>query len=642
MQNLLDSNLSLLSTYDAGLADRLRFHMPSGGVERFATPQNFASLRVIKGGEAKLIHSGQDPVREAERWVGTLDLESPYNLLVFGSGLFYHVYQLVKRMQSTLRELTIVEKEIDVVHTLFSSIDLANFLRNKNTYFLIDPGPAEIRSFMNQHITAFTLDGLSIVEHPASCALHPEFYRETRAVIQECLQGGEMLLRTKVHLGGIIQENIIRNVPYLLSQPLVSSFKGMFPNVPAFVIGAGPSLDLNMDRLAEIGDRGIIIAADTVLKPLRSRGIHPHIVVTTDPTELNAHHFLDIDDLGETILVFSPSVNHRIPKQLKGTKTVIPLQTSRLMNLFPQVQRESNSLRTGVNVGQTCFNLAHYMGCSPIILAGLDFSFPVEGGFTHASGTALKRRIYATDSPGKMRVELLDEFRSLEEFEPVYIPGSVIEKVATNKFWLSYLRSMEQEIANTGKPVFNCTEGGARIEGALARSLGEVIRETCVRNVQARMNLQAVVGFFFGEPMTEGITILEEGVQILQTAVSFSDEGLRELSALETVANSLSPHREIILEKLRAVTDCHKKLIQDHKVYIILDEAADAILQPFLRQDSRPSGDPASLENVKTSIERYRPYFEGMKRICEQYQSIARETINAMKSGEFDFSASFL
>lgn len=642
MQNLLDSNLSILSTYDVSLADRLRFHIPSGRVEVFATPQNFASLRIYTEGATILIHSGQDPVREAERWVGTLELESPYNALIFGSGLFYHVYQLVRRLQATLRELVVVEKDIDVVYALFSSINLADFLRNKNTYFLVDPRPADIRSFMNQHLTAFTLDGFSIVEHPASCALYPEFYRETRAVIQECRQGGEMLLRTKVQLGGIIQENIIRNVPYLLCQPLVSSFKGLFSNVPAFVIGAGPSLDRNIDRLSEIGDRGIIIAADTVLKPLLSRGVHPHIVVTTDPTVLNAHHFEGIGDLGETILVFSPSVNYRIPKQWKGTKIVIPLQASRLLNLFPQVKREANPLRTGVNVGQTCFNLAHYMECSPIVLVGLDFSFPVEGGFTHASGTALKRKIYATDSPEKMRVELLDELRSLEEFEPVYIPGNTVEKVATNKFWLNYLRSMEQEIAKTGKPVYNCTEGGAHIEGAPARILLDVIREVCVRDAQARMNLLAVVGFFFGEPMTEGIEILTEGVQILQTAASCATEGLRELSALETVANSLSPHRDIIQEKLNAITDYHKKLIQNQKVYIILDEAADAILQPFLRQDSRPSGDPASLENVKISIERYRPYFSGMKQICERYQAIAQETMDAMKSGEYDFSASFL
>lgn len=642
MRNLFESNLALLSLFDNDLADRLRFHIPSGKVEVFATPQKYASLRLQNEGEVKLIHSGQDPVREAERWIGTLELGSPYNLMVFGCGLFYHVYQLVKRMQSTLRVLAIVEKNIDIVHALFSTVNLADYLRNKNTFFIIDPSPAEIRSHMNQHMTAYTLDGLSIVEHPASCALYPEFYCETRQVIQECEQGGEMLLRTKVQLGGMIQENIIRNVPYILSLPSVSIFKGMFPNVPAFVIGAGPSLDRNMDCLADVGERGILIASDTILKPLRNRGIHPHIVVTTDPTELNTRHFLDIGELDDTMLVFSPSVNYRIPKQLKGNKTIIPLQASRLLSLFSQVKQDANPLRTGVNVGQTCYNLAAYMGCGPIVLAGLDFSFPIEGGFTHASGTALQRRIYATDTPGKMRVELLDEARSLEEFEPAYLPGNAVEKVATNKFWLNYLRSMEQEISKTGVPVLNCAEGGARIEGTLIRPLGETIRELCIRDAQVRLNLQTVVGFFFGEPMTEGIAILEEGVAILQKAIDFAEQGLRELSALETVAHSLSPHKDILHEKLNAIHDCHKNLVQDHKVYIILDEAADAILQPFLRQDSRPSGDITSMDNVKISLLRYRPYFEGMKQLCERYKTIAHETIEAMQSGEFDFSASFL
>ncbi|MGC9327957.1 MAG: hypothetical protein ACP5I1_10015, partial [Candidatus Hinthialibacter sp.] len=172
------------------MAERLRFHHPADHVEVFSTPQNYVSLRIQKDDGTHLIHSGQDPVREAERWVQTVEITSPYNLMVLGCGLFYHVHQLVKRNQSTLRCLIVIEQDLDAVYHLFAAIDLSYFLRTKSTFFLVNPTAAEVRSFMNRRLTSFTLDGLSIVEHPASCRLHPDRYREIRHWVEESLQGG--------------------------------------------------------------------------------------------------------------------------------------------------------------------------------------------------------------------------------------------------------------------------------------------------------------------------------------------------------------------------------------------------------------------------------------------------------------------
>ncbi len=282
------------------------------------------------------------------------------------------------------------------------------------------------------------------------------------------------------------------------------------------------------------------------------------------------------------------------------------------------------------------------MGCSPIILTGLDFSFPVEGGTTHASGTALQRKIYATDSREAMKVELLDERRSLETFQPIYVPGNTCPQVATNKFWLNYLRSMEQEISKTLAPVINCTEGGARIEGTEVRTLAEAVKSYCAADHQVANNLQAVIGFFFGEPMTEGIDILEESHRILHSAIESAEKGLAELTVLETVVNSLSPSVAILREKLDAIHQCHLNLIQDHKIYVVLDEAADSVLQPFLRQDRRPTGDITSRDNIDRAINRYRPYFEGMKSLCERYSQIVQETLDTMRSSGNGLMNSFL
>lgn len=632
MANYLESNLSLLQAYDPALAKRLHQYVPAGRAEVFLTPQQLLSLRLKQEPHPCLLHSGQDPAREAERWAAGVTLTSPYNLLVMGCGLLHHVYALVKNHLKTLRNLVIVEKDWEIVRLAFTHLDLAPYLQTRGAFFLVDPTPAEIRAFFNRHMTPFVLDGISIVEHPASCGLYPAWYAEARRLMEECLESGEMLLRTKVQLGGMIQENIIRNLPHLLASPPVAAFQSLMTGVPAFVIGAGPSLDQSLEALARIGDRGVLIACDTVLKPLREQGIDPHLVVTTDPTALNIRHFEGIEDLRETVLVFSPSVSPEIPARLKGTRVSIPLLTSRLLRLLLPPRAETAFLKPGTNVGQTAFNLARYMGCDPIALVGLDFSFPRGGGTTHAAGTAWRRRIIPSSTPGKMLVELITEQPTLEEFEPLLIPGNWGDLVATNKFFLAYLRSMEEEIQATRARVVNAS-GGARIEGAEAVSLPDFIAESCVREWLVASNLRMAVGFYFGGPADESLQVLSKCLEVLEEAVKQAGRGLRLVDALETVARSPSPLRENLREILDEITETHKALIQEHRLYAVLDEAADRVLHPFLRQDSRPQGESTDLENVAKTVGRYRPFFQGMDELASYYARVIQETVEQLRKG---------
>jgi len=632
MTNFWESNLRQLQTYDPALAKRLHQVVPSGRVEIFQTPHDQLSLRVKRDPKPWLLHSGQDPAREAERWAAGVAVPSPYNLLVMGCGLLHHVYALVKIHLSTLRNLVIVEKDWEVVRLAFTHLDLTPYLQTRGTFFLVDPTPAEIRAFFNRHLTPFVLDGISLIEHPASCQLYPAWYADTRRLMEECLESGEMLLRTKVQLGGMIQENIIRNIPHLLAGPSVAVWQSLLAGVPAFVIGAGPSLDRSLEALAPIGNRGVVIACDTVLKPLRERGIDPHLVVSTDPTALNVRHFEGIGDSRGTVLVYSPSVSPEIPRKWKGAQVSIPLATSRLLRLLYPPRNAPEWLKPGTNVGQTAFNLARFMGCDPIALVGLDFSFPREGGTTHASGTAWRRKIVPSPTPGKMFVELISEQPTLEEFEPILIPGNRGDTVATNKFFLAYLRSMEEEIRATPSRVVNASDG-ARIEGAEAVNLPEFIRETCIQDWPVADILRKAVDFYFGGPADESWQVLTRCLEVLEEAVQQAGRGLRLVEALETVARSPAPRRENLREILNEITEAHRALIQEHRVYAILDEAADRVLHPFLRQDSRPLGEPTDLANVAKTVARYRPFFQGMDELCGHYARVIRETVEQLRRG---------
>lgn len=642
MNQTFERNLNLLEAYDPALAQRLRNYFPMGRVEVFATPDGkFKSLRLYHEGKSMLLHSGRDPIREAIRLTESMKETQIFNLIVFGCGLMYHIYQLVDRYKATLRNLVIIEKEIEIVYTAFVSIDLSPFLLTKTTFFLVDVDHSELRDFMNRLLTPFILDGVTLVEHTASYEVHEGYYDGIRKVIDESLQGGEILLRTKVQLGGMIQENIIRNVPMLLNNPNASALKGLLSQIPAFVIGAGPSLDRNIEQLMRVGDRAVIIATDTVFNKLRKLGIEPHLVVTTDPTPLNARHFTGLEELQETILVFSPSVYYKILRELKGTKVSVPLPASRFLRTLTGVLGDQSYMKTGTNVGQTCFNLAGFLGCDPIVLVGMDLSFPAQGGTTHASGTAWRRNITLSQTPGKMMVELISDKPELEEFDPILITDNQGGKVATSKFWLAYLRSLEEEVRVTPAKVINATEGGARVEGTEVRPLAQVIDEFCHQDTMARSTLQMSVGFFFGLYGDEGKNVLREGSEILNTAIEESERGLQKVNVLDTVARSPDANLQVMRELMDEILAIHKEVVQDHKVYIVLDEAADQVLTPFLRRENRPFTDEPTLENVRKTIDRYQNYFTEMKRVCETFQKIMRETLEDMEESTSDSPFSF-
>ena len=58
-----------------------------------------------------------------------------------------------------------------------------------------------------------------------------------------------------------------------------------FRNMPAVIVGAGPSLDDALNGLNAIRDRALIMGCDTAARPLLASGVSPHFIVALDPSE---------------------------------------------------------------------------------------------------------------------------------------------------------------------------------------------------------------------------------------------------------------------------------------------------------------------------------------------------------------------
>jgi len=642
MTGYLEKNLQSLGKRNPVLKERLQWPSPDEyDLEWVGGEGALKSLRRrTANGQFILLHSSRDPEKEANRWADAKVPQKPvFNLIVFGAGLWYHIWSLAYRLQGTLDNLIIVEQSEGVIRKGLEIRDLTPILGNEHTVLLVNPSPQEFRQVLNNLLTTLTLDDVLVAEHEPSMACAPEFYAQLQQTLEESLEAGRILLRTKVESGGMIQENILRNLPAMFSHPSGSLLHGILKGTPGFIVAAGPSLDRNKHHLRKIGERGLIIAVDTTYPILRREGIHPHISVTADPTPLNLKHYADFPQMDETFLFFSPSVYWQVLKQVEATLVSLPLPFSKTLSRFPTTLGVPLYLKPGLNVAQTALSLAIHLGCDPIVFVGLDLSFGRTGGGTHAEGAALRRTIAPSSRPGHMVVELLGSGPTHEEFEPVYVPGNEGQDVPTSKFWLSYLRSIEQDVSESAVRCINATEGGAKIDGTEIMSLVQAIDQLCVQEIDIRPRLQRGLKSFYPPDPSELARFWDDAETVLQTGVDKSKEGQELVAEIETRLQQGNLSGIECADLAERIVQVHRELVQDQQLYCYLDEAADRVLSPFLKKSARARGEKTDPANLRVIANRYGPFFKGMEQICGYFLAVVRDmSTQTPKVDNLDFN----
>ncbi|MFH1744100.1 MAG: 6-hydroxymethylpterin diphosphokinase MptE-like protein [bacterium] len=627
MTSHLGKNLWCFEERDPVLKERLQWPSPDEYDLEFVGEGPMQSLRRrTVDGQWHLLHSTRDPEKEGNRWAeGKIPSEPVYNLIVLGAGMWYHLWSLVYRVQDTLENLIIIEQSEAVIRKAFEARDLTQILSNEHVHLLVNPKPEEIRGIVNKLLTTLSLDGVLVTEHEPSIECAPGFYAKAKQTVDETLEAGKILLRTKERAGGLIQENLLRNLPTMFSTPSSTLFQGILQGIPGFIVAAGPSLDRNKNELQHIQNRGAVITVDTSYPILRKAGIPSHISVTVDPTDYNLAHFRDFPEMDDTLLFYAPSLHWEVLERVQANWISLPMPFSKTLNLFPTSFGIPLYLKTGLNVAQTAFSLACFLGCDPIVFVGLDLSFGRTGGGTHAEGAALRRNITLSSQPGRMIVELLGDGAKEEEFEPMFVPSNEGSEVPTSTFWLAYLRSIEQDIAESSVRCINATEGGAKIEGTEIMSLSEAIQQVCYVQHDIAERLKGMTSSFVAPDPSELARFWESAEEVLTIGMEKAKEGRRAISDIEAQLAQGDPPLSECERLTQKVSEIHREMIQDQKLYSYLDEAADRVLSPFLRKSARPRGSQVDPSSLRKNVERYAPFFQGMEEVCSHYLAVVQE-----------------
>lgn len=396
--------------------------------------------------KGQTIHNAQDPLAEAEGWVAPqaarLNGLEPDLAIVFGLGLGWHFKALRRRWPN----IRLAAFEPDV---LIKNIYLKNNVVPRGgepVEFFTDWGRFE--SFISQQIVHgqtsmpifLTVPGYKIIWPEAAGTFEHRLDQELmrRAVIDE----------TQKQTSGRFMENLAANIKYISKLPDILGGQKRPPAQAAFLVGSGPSFDLNAHLLREVKNKGLVCAAASALKPLLNLGIRPDLVLALESEDTST--YLELNEQEREVLgdqcVLALAINSH-PNHFKAEgfyKTIFYLDPGQA-----QIFGQSQFLPQGGNAGSAMFALAYLWGLNPLVLVGQDQAY---------MGT----RLHAANAPGDVIEDGLSRNLTV-----MGIDGSPVETntgLAASINWFGEAAKSAQQ--NPDKPrLINATACGARLSG---------------------------------------------------------------------------------------------------------------------------------------------------------------------------------
>ncbi|ECK2831614.1 motility associated factor glycosyltransferase family protein [Campylobacter jejuni] len=401
----------------------------------------------------------QDPIKELQTMLNTYnDKYLLYPVLYFygfGNGILFKALLQNKNHQ----HIIVFEKDIEIIWVMFHVLDFSNELQNSRLMILEnDKLQAQDYTELCSSKPFFQFSRIYFLElmshyyerfHEDILGLNKKLAENFKNII---LRNGNDPLDA---LQGI--EQFVYNLPQMITHPsykeLLSKRKGISDT--AIIVSTGPSLTKQLPLLKKYANKATIFCADSSYPILAKHGIKPDYVCMLERTELTAEFFNhDFGEFDKDIVFICAGVVH--PKAIEYLKGKTFIITQKVL-AFPYYinLKDFSYAAVGLSVAHTLSYLATYLSHKNIIFIGQDLAY-AENGNSH---------------PDDYQNSANYESQMYEHILTTAYGGN--GKVETHSIWLLFKNWFENEmIPNTRKmgiTTYNCTEGGARIEGTIEK-----------------------------------------------------------------------------------------------------------------------------------------------------------------------------
>jgi hypothetical protein len=452
----LEKNLNLLQKKDPALGAFLAETQVPEHIQLVKTTSGLPNIRFrTASGQSVFLHSADNPLLESRKWLSDSIFKNEDATILFGFGLGYLAREIISKKEPC-HLLCIAERFPAVFKLALESMDFTDMLKAENVFFFIgDAIEQMVDDFKPLRLKALSGE-IHKLTTPAFMALYDGYYDQMEQRLHSHISSLRIDFNHFCYFQYDLLANVIENIPCMLRATALNEFKDLLHDQPALVIAAGPSLDLELETLRAAASDYFIICADTALRPLLKNNVLPDLVATCDPTIFNAHKIADLSDemLKPLPLLFRADASPLLVKRFTSHNLLVDADSS-LSHWLVNIGRNVMAFPRYQSVAHLAFLAARFMGADPIILVGLDLSFPNEQA--HASGCT---------SPWNLKT-------CQSRFQ--WYPGTQGGLVKTLDSFASFVHIFEQEIKKTKARCLNTSDQGALIRGTTCMPLSQAL-----------------------------------------------------------------------------------------------------------------------------------------------------------------------
>ncbi|ELY5621322.1 motility associated factor glycosyltransferase family protein, partial [Campylobacter jejuni] len=378
----------------------------------------------------------------------------------FGNGILYKALLQNKNHQ----HIVVFEKDIEIIWIMFHILDFSHELQNSRL-MVLNTNKLEIQDY-NELCSSKPFFQFSRIYFLELMSHYYERFHEDILGLNKKL--AENFKNSIVSHGndpldalqGI--EQFVYNLPQMITHPsykeLLSKRKGISDT--AIIVSTGPSLTKQLPLLKKYANKATIFCADSSYPILAKHGIKPDYVCMLERDEIVAECFNnDFGEFDKDIVFIVKSVTHphTIKYLQKNNRAFILVSTYASFIQYLKLDY-FGYFNMGFSVAHMNFLLTIHLKYKNIILIGQDLAYAKDGQ-THSQGF-----IHANLHNG-------DYERDLDRFSTTAYGGN--GKVQSSEIWTLFRHNFEKDIVNIKMnyhiTTYNCTEGGARIEGTIEK-----------------------------------------------------------------------------------------------------------------------------------------------------------------------------
>ncbi|MEN3915597.1 motility associated factor glycosyltransferase family protein [Campylobacter coli] len=373
----------------------------------------------------------------------------------FGNGILFKALLQNKNHQ----HIVVFEKDIEIIWIMFHILDFSNELQSARL-MVLQTSSLDIELFSNfcssKPFFQFSrIYFLELMSHYYE-RFHEDVLELNKKLVQDfkdsILSHGNDPLDA---LQGI--EQFVYNLPQMITHPsykeLLSKRKGISDT--AIIVSTGPSLTKQLPLLKKYASKATIFCADSSYPILAKHNIKPDYVLSLERIPLTSEFFNnDFGEFDKDIVFVCAGVVH--PKTIEYLKNKTFIITQKIL-AFPYYINLKNFCyaAVGFSVAHMAYEFATHLSHKNIIFIGQDLAY-AEDGFSHTKD-------YSNLDKHEGHFQ-----RDKGKFQCLAYGGN--GKAESSEVWTMFRFFLQDTISrNIISTTYNCTEGGARIEGTIEK-----------------------------------------------------------------------------------------------------------------------------------------------------------------------------